>query len=317
VRTLARVALVGTVLVAPVMATGTAGADEPIRDFAASASASGMSVEYGIPGFIAVEKYIEGGGPTSGAVLESQGSARAFASAPYPGSTFVGYPGLFATVFGSPPPGNGYPLYVSADYPTEPDATAADPTGAISLKATAGPEQSAGDARTGQAADSTPFVSTASSKTIRTANGVEASAVSLTKALALGPLTVASIMSRSTTTYHQGDANPQTATELLVEGGRVGQLGFSFGPKGLAVSQQGVPIPAADGLKARNQALAPAGFAVEISQPRHTEHGSVAAAFELVNTNDVPGAGKGTFRLRFGGAVSQIDLGAAALQEAK
>src|SRR5260221_102342 len=95
---------------------------------------------------------------------------------------------------------------------------------------------------------------------------------------------------------------------MVLEGGRINALAFSFGPQGLVVAQQGVPIPAGSGLTTLNQALAPSRLTVRFGASEPLGGGAAAAVFEIVNTADVPGAGAGTLRLRFGGATSFVSL---------
>jgi hypothetical protein len=97
---------------------------------------------------------------------------------------------------------------------------------------------------------------------------------------------------------------------MVLDGGRVGTYGFSFGREGLKINDQGVPLPAADGLKALNDALAPSGFSVRFAEPVTLTGGATATVFEIVNTNEVPSAGRGTLFVRFGGATSAVAPGA-------
>ena len=64
--------------------------------------------------FLAVENYIDGGGPVSQSTFSSAGSSQAFASLPYPGSTAVSGPGLLTGITGLPIP--PYPFYAGAPH---------------------------------------------------------------------------------------------------------------------------------------------------------------------------------------------------------
>jgi hypothetical protein len=296
-------------LAALVVGPFAAAADSGAPAFSATAEASGMYIRYGIPGFLVVENYIDGGGPVAQSVLASDGTAQSFASLPYPGPTFLSYPAVVALVTGSVPP--GYPLYASAQHPTQPETTVSDPSGAYLLKAAAAAAAAAGDARFSVLPDpkSPSFVTEAHSDVASGDNEVVATAVSNARGITVGPLTVGAVTSKSVTTYRPGDAEPHTATEMVLEGGRVNGLVFSFGPQGLVVAQQGVPIPVGNGLTALNQALAPSRLAVRFEGSEPLRGGAAAAVFDVVSTADVPGAGVGTLRLRFGGATSFVSLG--------
>jgi hypothetical protein len=289
---------------------GGAAASSVGRGFVATAEASGMYVRYGIPGFLVVENFIDGGGPVSQAVLGSDGTSQSFASLPYPGPTAIGYPGLAALVTGSAPP--GYPFYASASNPVQPKQAVSDPFGAYSLSAEAGDTRSTSDARfspTGKPEESAPSTQSLSNVTVD-GDKVVSTAVSLGHGIVAGPLTIGTVRSSSTTTYQKGADSPVTQTELRVQGGKVNDMTFSFGPEGLQVAQQGVPVPAGTGLQSLNQALAPSGLSIHFAEATTREGGAAAGALEIVDTAPVPGAGQGTLRIRFGGASSMISLGA-------
>lgn len=300
---LIRLLLVG--IAAGMCLPATALADETLGDFSAVATADGGYAEYGIPGFLVVEKYVDGGGPTSEAYLDTVGTSRSFASLPYPGDTVVKYPGIVALLTGVVPP--GYPLYAGAVYPSAPEAAVGSDDGPVSLTATAAADRSRGVARAGKGdgKDGTAFLSRAESEVVRDGGAVTATAVSVAHGIAVGPLSVAAVTSRSVTRLETG-GKPVTSTDLSVEGGRVGDMAFTYGPEGFRVSDNGVPLPAAEGLAALNGALEPAGVSIDVVAAHPVGGGQAAAVFEVVSQADVPGAGPGTLRLGFGGATSAI-----------
>jgi hypothetical protein len=291
--------------------TGTSGASAG-RAFTATAEASGMFLRYSLPGFLPVENYIDSGGPVSQAVVSSDGVAQAFSSLPYPGSTAIGAPGVFALVTSGAFVPPGYPFYVYADYPTHPEQKLSDPSGAYSLKASAKEGQATGDSHVAPpGGDAVKPVAEASSNVVYEGEQVTATAVSAAQAISVGPLSIGEVRSQSVTTYKNGDAKPTSTTKLTLEGGRAGDTAFSFGPQGLQVAQQGIPVPAGQGLAAINQAISPAGLSIRFADPRALEGGEQAAALEITSVAQVPGAGVGTFRARLGGAMSFISLGGA------
>src|SRR5581483_11503189 len=166
---------------------GAAGRDVE-RRFGATAEASGMYVRYGIPGFLLVDNYIDGGGPVAQAQLGSDENSKAFASLPYPGSTALAYPAVAALVLGLVPP--GYPLYVAASHPTQPAASERDPSGTYSLTAEAEGAKSAGDARVLGPAEKPASGSQATSRVEAHDGRVAANAFSTVKGLSIGPLSV-------------------------------------------------------------------------------------------------------------------------------
>jgi hypothetical protein len=286
-----------------------AGAGPSLGGFTATAEASGMYIRYGIPGFFIVDNYIDGGAPVAQSLLDSAGTSQSFASHPYPGATAVGYPGLAALALGSAPP--GYPFYASASYPTQPESAVGDPAGPYALAAKAAAQQANSHARAGLAGkDVTVAASEAKSAITVTGETVSATATSRAQGIAAGPLSIATVRSSSLTTLKAGEPASTTQTEMVLEGGRAGTYGFSFGREGLKINNEGVPLPAAEGLKSLNDTLAPTGFSIRFAETVTLTGGATATEFEIVNTNDVPSAGQGTLFLRFGGATSVVAPGA-------
>ena len=79
------------------VATDVAGGEEaPAQpsSYEAVASAEGFRFSFGAPGFVAVDTFIDGGGPVSQSVIDGLGNSRAFASLPYPGDLAITGPGL-------------------------------------------------------------------------------------------------------------------------------------------------------------------------------------------------------------------------------
>ena len=70
-------------------ATGTSAAT-------GGAQASGMYIRYGIPGFLVVENFIDGGGPVAQSLADTSAGAGSFASLPYPGETAIAGPGTLS-----------------------------------------------------------------------------------------------------------------------------------------------------------------------------------------------------------------------------
>ena len=93
--------------------------------FSGTASADGVRVSLTIPSFLIIENFVDGGGPSAQASLDSLGTSRAFASLPYPGETAVALPGLVGTLTGKSIP--AYPFYVSTSNPTALDSHADQP----------------------------------------------------------------------------------------------------------------------------------------------------------------------------------------------
>ncbi|MCA1845633.1 MAG: hypothetical protein LC792_21050 [Actinobacteria bacterium] len=306
----------------PLMAGGLAlsssvsgAAPTPESGFAAVASASGGRVTFSVPGFAVVEDVIDGGGPVSQAAVDAGGST-GFASLPYPGDSAIAFPGLFNAVTGQPFPG-AYPLYVAASHPTAPEQELADPSGSYRLRATAAAGEAAGLAQLTGAAGSGPPSGSGGTSALATVgrdgDAITVKAETRNEALQIGggALRIASVRSLSTTTHRPDQPNPASHTELEVVGGSAGAYTFGYGPGGLVVASQGVPIPASQGLAQLNQALAPAGVSLRIVGGQESPAGASADTLEITAAGQapIPGTPPGVVRLRLGGASSSISLG--------
>src|SRR5581483_9897230 len=126
-----------------------------------------------------------------------------------------------------------------------------------------------------------------------------------------GALRIASVRSKSVTTYTAGQPEPTTKTELAVDGGSAGGKSFSFGPDGLKVAGQGIPIPAGSGLDQLNAALKPAGIALRFAGVQKLAGGASADTLvvSLAGQAPIPGTPPGVITVRFGGATSTVTLG--------
>ena len=300
VRLLAVVVIVGAAL-----GGAAAEADEGSQAFGFQGftAASSLRLSYEIPGYIA-PRPIDGAGPIAEATLDAL-AGRSFASLPYPGDDGVNYPALVNVATGQSPP--GYPFYAVATA-DQPESQVADPSNTFLLTAKVAPQLATSEGKFRPSGGDT-IMSGAASKTTVTASGedVVATAESLSEGIRIGDLTVGSVRSKSVTVYKPGAA-PVTTSETLVEGGKVGETSFSFGPQGLKVAQNAVPIPAGEGLATLNKTLAPSGLSVNFADITDLVGGKQAAAFVVrsQHPSPVPGAKEGILTLRFGQALSGV-----------
>lgn len=288
------------------------------RSFTASAEAATVNFQYGIPGFILTDKFIDHGGPTAQSRFESVGGKRAQAQFPYIGYQ-ADYPGLYATVAAqftaTPPQLPSYPFRAAADSDGQSEQVIGQESAPYFVKAKASAEETSSIARFGAPPGSdgaSAPSSLAKTEIIDRPDGVTVIAETVAQSFSLGPLSVTDMRAKSTSSYTSGAADVVTKTETFVKGVAAGTMAFSFGPDGLKVAQNGVPVPAEQGLASLNQALAPAGFEIHFASSRTLPGGAASAAFEIVQKHPVPGGGdgrEGIFRIRFGGVISQISLG--------
>lgn len=306
------VLLGGSAFVIPLTASG---AQTSLAGFVGRAQADGGRVTFSVPGFAAVEDVIDGGGTVSQSVVDSQSSS-SFASLPYPGELAIAGPGLFATVTGREFPG-AYPFFVSASHPTAPKQELADPTGAYRLAAEAREGRAGALAQFhpqgGQGGGGGAGGTRSVTSSVVEGDTVTTTAETSNEALDLGggALRIASVHSRSITTYRAGDPKPLSKTEFVLEGGSAGGTSFAYGPAGLVVAGQGIPIPAGSGLDRLNTALEPAGVHLRFAGAEGVAGGATAGAFEIRLRGQAPvaGAPPGIIRLRLGGATTSVALG--------
>lgn len=286
---------------------GSAGAGPEIGPFVASASASGARVGYVVPGFVVVEEFVDAGGPVAQTRLDTA-SADSYAALPHPGSTVLAYQGLAALAGVNSPV--GYPFFVSATYPASPEQSLSDPSGAYQLKAKAQAEAAEALATAhGGGGDVAISSVRADASTIKADGKVTATAATLTEGLRIGDtLRIASVRSRSVTVRTAGEPEGKTETQLVIDGLRINDQPFGFGPGGFTVAGTPVPVPAAEVNKVANQALAPAGITMRFLQAAAVPGGAVAPVLEITAPHKLPFPGEptGTLVVRLGGATSSV-----------
>jgi hypothetical protein len=272
--------------------------------FSALAVASGQRVTLTVTQFLVIQEFFDGAGPVAQSTMDPQSGGESFGSFPYPGSTALQYPAFVALGTGTTPP--GYPFYVKADT-NEGEKSLADPTETYRLHAKADREMAESLARLRGSAGDAGQAGSVSTTSIKQEGGkLVATAESLTDGQAIGPLRIASVHSKSVTTFVPGESAPKTTTEMRLDGGAVGDQRFSFGPKGLTVTETAVPVPVSEGLAALNDALKPSGLSVRFLDPEPITGGAQAGTFEVTATRDIAGSGAGVLRTRFGQATSAI-----------
>jgi hypothetical protein len=114
--------------------------------FSGTASAYGVQVDVSIPNYLIIQSFVDGGGPTAQAQLNSLGTSQGFASFPYPGETAVSLTGLAGILTGLSLP--SYPLIVNSSYPTTGSDSINQPAYHLSTQST--PTQATSTAQLGE-----------------------------------------------------------------------------------------------------------------------------------------------------------------------
>jgi hypothetical protein len=308
-------ALAGGLMIAALPASA-----DTLSGFVATARAAGVRMSYEIPGFLVVEKMMDGGGPVAEVSVDSLDSG-GFASLPFPGDTAIAYGSLLATATGKDAPAS-YPFYVSARDPGSPSGELSDPSGLYRLAAKATSGAATAEARLARLGKEISGGSTSTTSVVSDGQTVTATAVSRNEGIVLGDgtLQMGVVEGRSVTTYSAGEAAPKTTKSMVIEGGSASGTAFTMGPAGFSFGGGTAPVPFGDGLAQLNKGLAPAGISMGFAQGR--EPGSIEA-LEVVLTHPVPGVAgdvQGRYRFRIGEtttAVSAEGIGASLVVETK
>jgi hypothetical protein len=96
-----------------------------VATFSGEAAADVVRVNLSIPNYLVVQTFVDGGGPSAQAAVDSLGTSQAFASFPYPGETGVAATGLISTLTGLSLP--SYPFIANSSFPISPSATIDQP----------------------------------------------------------------------------------------------------------------------------------------------------------------------------------------------
>jgi hypothetical protein len=270
-----------------------------------------MRMGYSVPDQFAVSQFIDGGGPVAQANVDSTGKAIGWGSLPYPGENAVAAPGVLTLASGVPVP--PYPFYAEANYPVTPSAEVKDPSGNYVLAAKAEQQKAEGFAAMQFGGSEKPvsrIVSEASG--LISSTGATVTATSLFDGLSFGDgmMKITSAVSRSVTTYAAGTAKPETKSELLIEGAKVGDQAVTIGPDGVRPLGQHFEFPG--GADQLNQALTQAGISVRTLSLQQAEGGASGEALEVRVKHPIPNSEvEGTYVYTLGGSSSFIDFGAA------
>lgn len=276
-----------------------------------TATATGARGTYTVPNFLILSTIFDGGGPVAQAVFNTSGDATGFGSLPYPGDTVVNAPGLLSVATGKAIPFS-YPFYVQATAPTTPQASASDPSGQYSLKATAVDTAATGAASMGTGASPSGAVSTSSVKTDDSGTVTSVADAAIHGVDFNGVLRIGSVSSHSESVLGPSDTKPVTKASTTVTGATVGGLPVVVGPNGIGVPGQSVATaPVVDAL---NAALKQAGLTVKTVAAQPIAGGTSTTGLEVTQTGalPLPGSPNGTMVFDLASTSSSIVSGTGA-----
>ena len=263
-----------------------AGADDS-GAFSAVASASSFRMLFGSPGRFAVDYYVDGGSPVAQAVVNGLGTSTAFASAPYPGETFIAGPGLVAGVTGLPNPGN-YPFYVATSYPSQPDNKAGNP--GYDLKAHSEDSSSTATASHGGASgDNAVFNGVATSSATRDESGsVKADSRSDTKAISIGDVLKVANATATASVVRAPGAEPVRTADFAATGVSIAGQAVGLSEKGFTLAGTNTALPDSSPLR---KALSERGITVTYLARSDTPEGVTSPGLMITQTSTAPDGG--------------------------
>jgi len=291
--------LAAAVLGASANVAGSEEAPAQPASYEAVASAEGFRVSFGAPGFVAVDTFVDGGGPVSQSVIDGLGNSRAFASLPYPGDLAITGPGLVAGLTGlpSPPP---YPFYASSSHPTTPEAKVAQP--GYELAATSAEQASKGSTTTGggsadgkSAIGKTVTVADTSRDAVSGAVTAVATGtadlINIGGVLRIGQVDALAKVTRSPGTEPARDAN------FTINAVTIADQAVGFSDKGFTLAGTNIPLPKDNPLV---QALAEAKITVQYLARVDNPDGVVSPGLVIRQEQATPGGPTMVFRYVFG-----------------
>ena len=251
------------------------GGAQGIGTYTGVAAADAYRATVEIPGFLIVERFFDGGGPSAQAAVDSSGGSTAFAAAPDPGDLAVAAPGLISILTGIPFPFT-VPVYVSSQHPTTPEDRIDQP--GYHVVANSGPTRSTSSARFGERTDGVVGESFAESSVEILDDGtVVARSSSSVGLLRVGMLEIAGFRSIATVTRAP---NEEPKRESSMEIGRITVAGIP-----LKYDSEGYTI----GEQRSGDLLGPlvrdvfgaAGVTVEVLEPVENAEGIVAPGLRI------------------------------------
>jgi hypothetical protein len=233
-------------VVAPPGATGEEAPAAP-TSYEAQASAEGVRFSFGAPGFVAVDTFIDGGGPISQSVIDGLGNSQAFAALPYPGDLAISGPGLLAGLTGLPSPPT-YPFYVASSHPTVAESKLAQP--GYELVARSSESESQGSTMTGGGSgsgDSASAIGSTVTKAVTsreaTSGMVAAEATGRADIVNIGGvLRIGQVDSRAKVTRAPG-GEPTREASFAINGMTIAGQTVGFSDKGFTFGGTNTPIP--------------------------------------------------------------------------
>jgi hypothetical protein len=268
----------------PLMAFATMAPADSSTSFSGVASADGIRFTTSAPGFLVVEDYVDGGGPSAQAAVSDIEGNRGFASVPYPGELAIAGPGLFAVATGQQFPGH-YPFYVASAHPTTP--TNAYEAPGLSMKTDSDATSASAAARFGPNDEGDGGGARSTAKVARDAEGITSEATGVANAVKVGPVEILGFT--STAKVRRGaSGDPERASAMQFSAMKVADTAVGVRDGQFVVAGTTVPL---DGFAPVQKALADAGVSVEMVHATETDDGVVSPGIQITRQQPAEAAG--------------------------
>lgn len=268
----------------PLMAFAAMAPADSSTSFSGIASADAVRFTTSAPGFLVVEDFVDGGGPTAQAAVSDVEGNRSFASVPYPGELAIAGPGLFAIATGQQFPGH-YPFYVASAHPTKPTNDYEAP--GLSMKTASDATSSQAAARFGPNDEGDGGGARSVAKVAKDATGITSEATGVAHAFKAGPVEILGFT--STAKVHRGaTGEPERSSSMQFSAMKVADTAVGVRDGQFVVAGSTVPL---DGFAPVQKALADAGVTVELVEATKTDDGVVSPGIQITRRQPAEAAG--------------------------
>lgn len=276
-------------------------ADFGTGTFKGQASADGIRATVAVKDYLIVEDFIDGGGPTAQAGLDSLGESTAFSSLPYPGATGVAFPGLVSTLSGKSVP--NYPFYVSSQNPSNPEVTVKQPGYLMHAEST--DNRSAAETQAGATTNTGEEFGSFSTATVDFVGGTITSLGEARTRLAVGAFQMNGSFSRAVVSVGP-DGKVTKTSSFEASGIHLGTLVIGVTDKGLVVGPQGAGLEPA---RQVSDAITESGVTVKFLPAVQTADSVLSSGLEISMERPLPnvGSAKGVVSYIVGRTFAQAD----------
>lgn len=254
-----------------------------LATFNGQAAADGVRATIAVKDYLIVEDFVDGGGPTAQAALDSLGESTAFSSLPYPGATGVAFPGLVSTLSGKSVP--SYPFIVNSQFPSNPKAEVKQP--GYLMRAESSETRSVAQTEAGATTTSGEEFGSFSVASVSAADGVLTSLGEARSRLAIGALALNGAVSRAQVTS-TADGKTTKTSSFEASSLRIGGMQFGVTDQGLVLGPQGAPL---DPARQVEEAITSSGVTVKFLPAIETADSVLSSGLEISMARPIPNVG--------------------------